>query len=126
MYLFQENYLKIFNIISLILIVLLGYFTFSDANANEKLVDVNDVTLENKNTLLIKTTSPVDYNSFNLNKPYRIVYDLQNSKFENGYSLIYADSKILKTVRIAQHNANTVRIVLDTRKENVFHNAKKR
>lgn len=85
---------------------------------------VTDITLDYINdseTLVINNTGEVQFNTFILENPNRIVLDIKNSYYENEKYEYDLNMKFVENVRVAQFeptdqsevSVNTVRIVLD-------------
>jgi N-acetylmuramoyl-L-alanine amidase len=67
--------------------------------------------------IAIDISGSVEFTKGRLTNPERLYCDLKNIKLKNGLQTNYPFAEgLVKTVRISQYNANTVRIVFDLRK----------
>lgn len=71
------------------------------------------VANEEKRGLFISSTRPLEYESFVLKNPLRVVFDFSDARLKGGADNITINNGPLKTVRYAQYDENTVRMVLD-------------
>ncbi|WHH60190.1 N-acetylmuramoyl-L-alanine amidase family protein [Petroclostridium sp. X23] len=66
-----------------------------------------------KDTVSIKMDTVQKPNIFRLSNPDRVIVDIPLSRLDSGEKSIDVNRDIIKTVRYAQFNENTVRIVID-------------
>ena len=70
--------------------------------------------------VVVNLSGPVMYEACELENPDRIYIDLQAAAIVPAKQTIQVDDKSLKTIRAAQFNKSTVRIVLDVRPDQGF------
>jgi N-acetylmuramoyl-L-alanine amidase len=101
-------------IVPLLLLVFSGYIEAS------KLTTVNGIRVKsykNHTRVVVETDSAVEFTKNRLSNPDRLYFDLKNCTLQRKASSPAAiDDGILKTVRIAQFNRDTVRVVLELKK----------
>ncbi|WP_196593053.1 N-acetylmuramoyl-L-alanine amidase [Pectinatus sottacetonis] len=113
--------LQIFTIAILLLIFGISSSTVALANksyAKSSLAKIKDLRIsitDNKLRLVADADKEVDYKSFGLSAPDRIVIDLQGAYLTPSVKKVYpVANKIIKDIRIAQFSPDTVRIVIKT------------
>ncbi|GAB4538114.1 MAG: N-acetylmuramoyl-L-alanine amidase [Thermodesulfovibrionia bacterium] len=105
-------------IVPLLCLLLLGY---ADA---EKWIGVNDVRYSSHKDytrLVIDLSGPVEFTSHRLSNPARLYFDLRNSALTKKIHTIPINDNILSSVRVAQFDKDTVRVVLDLRSDVRFY-----
>ncbi|PNT94204.1 N-acetylmuramoyl-L-alanine amidase [Clostridium thermosuccinogenes] len=84
-------------------------------NPEPKKLDVKYSAISNGDRVALTVGSYEGYNVFRLTDPDRIVIDIPNASVPEKQGTIKVDSGRISTVRYAQHNSSTARVVIDTK-----------
>jgi N-acetylmuramoyl-L-alanine amidase len=87
---------------------------FSEASKKVVFKGIRYWSSDKYTRVVIDSLSPVQYTQHLISKPDRLYFDLKNCRLpEKTYPTIKVEDGILKRVRTAQFDADTVRVVLD-------------
>lgn len=107
---------KVKYILSLLVLLIFAFCSTAwAASDTAELQDVRVGVTQNKVRIVADTDKEVDYQSFALSSPDRIVIDLSKAKLGKNVSKEFdVDSKYASKVRIGQFDKDTVRIVVES------------
>ncbi|MDP1759793.1 MAG: N-acetylmuramoyl-L-alanine amidase [Thermodesulfovibrionales bacterium] len=105
----------IFSLLSL-KVFLSSFFSSKNAHASDP-VDVKDIrqwSSKGYTRVAVDLSAPVEFSNKRISNPDRLYFDLKNTKISKEINtMLPVGDGILKTVRAAQFNQDTVRVVLD-------------
>ena len=117
---FKNKYLLIFNYVSYIFgmnflkkFIFIYFLMLSSIFAKQSdVVNIRLNTNKNKERIVIDSTEKINFNAFTLQKPFRLVVDLQDTNLNIKAPSFNAD-KVVDTLRVGKFSETDTRLVFD-------------
>jgi len=103
-------------------LLLLVFASYSEASRLSSVNGFRTKSYKNHSRIIVELDRSVEFTNNRLSKPDRLYFDLKNCMLQKkAVRLMQVDDGILKTVRVAQFDKNTVRLVLESGKTKSFY-----
>jgi N-acetylmuramoyl-L-alanine amidase len=104
------------------LLLLVFFVSYSDAGKQNSVQGLRFASYKSHTRVVVDVDGPIDFTQNRLSNPDRIYFDLKACTISSkATSLVRIENDILKTVRLAQFDKGTVRVVFDVHNTKNFY-----